>query len=117
MKTSSIKNMANISISQLTGMPENTISNWKALLHTRIANWLISNPLPLGGLGSMVEIDDARFGKRKYNTGAYREGQWAHGGVDRYTGHCFLLPYPNHKRDALTLLPVITSSSNRHRSL
>ncbi|KAL5248209.1 hypothetical protein ACHWQZ_G017402 [Mnemiopsis leidyi] len=52
-------------------------------------------------------MDEAKFGKRKYNKGAYREGQWVLGAVDRNTGHCFLLPCPNNKRDALTLLPLI----------
>ena len=49
-----------------------------------------SNAKPLGGPGKIVEIDEAKFGKRKYNKGAYREGMWVLGGVDRETGECFL---------------------------
>jgi hypothetical protein len=56
----------------------------------------------------IVELDEAKFGKRKYNKGAYREGQWVLGGVDRNTEQCFLLPCPGNKRDALTLLPLIS---------
>ena len=56
----------------------------------------------------IVELDEVKFWKRKYNKGAYREGQWVLGAVDRNTGQCFLLPCPNNKRDAATLLPLIS---------
>ena len=55
---------------------------------------LNANAKPLGGPGKIVEIDEAKFGKRKYNKGAYREGMWVLGGVDRETGECFLVPCP-----------------------
>ena len=103
----SIKSLANVAISQLTGVSENTVSDWKTLIHTRVADFLVSNPSPLGGPGVVVEMDEAKFGKRKYNKGAYREGQWVLGAVDRSNGNCFLLPCPNNSRDAATLLPLI----------
>ena len=102
----SVKSLTNIAITQMTGLSENTISDWKILLHTRVADWLIANPSPIGGTGVIVELDEAKFGKRKCNKGAYREGQWVLGGVDRNTGQCFLLPCPGNKRDAPTLLPL-----------
>ncbi len=103
----SIKSLTNIAISQLIGLSQNSISDWKILLHTRVADWLVANPSPLGGPGVIVELDEAKFGKRKYNKGAYRQGQWVLGAVDRDTGHCFLLPCPNNNRDGATLLPLI----------
>ena len=103
----SVKSLTSIAISQLTGLSENTINNWRIRVHTKVADWLVANASPLGGPGIIVELDEAKFGKRKYNKGAYREGQWAIGGVDRETGQCFLLPCPNNKRDAPTLLPLI----------
>ena len=72
----SIKSLANVAISQIIGVSKNTISDWKTLIHTRVADFLVSNPSPLGGPGVVVEMDEAKFGKRKYNKGAYREGQW-----------------------------------------
>ena len=45
--------------------------------------------------------------KYKIGLSAYREGQWVLGGVHRNTDQCFLLPCPNNKRDAPTLLPLI----------
>ena len=103
----SVKFLTNIAIAQLTGLSENTISDWKILLHTRVADWLIANPSPIGGPGVIVELEEAKFGKKKYIKRAYREGQWVLGGADRNTGQCFLLPCPGNKRDAPTLLPLI----------
>ena len=103
----SIKSLANVAISQIIGVSKNTISDWTTLIHTRVADFLVSNPSPLGGPGVVVEMDEAKFGKRKYNKGAYREGQWVLGAVDRSNGNCFLLPCPNNSRGAPTLLPLI----------
>ena len=103
----SIKSLTNIAISQLTGLSENTVCDWKIYLHTRVADWLTVHSTPLGGPGVIVELDEAKFGKSKYNRGAYRQGQWVLGAVDRNTTQCFLLPCPNNKRDAATLLPLI----------
>ena len=52
------------------GVSENTISDWRILLHTRVADWLVGNPSTVGGPGIIVELDEAKFGKRKYNKGA-----------------------------------------------
>ena len=62
----SVKSLTSIAISQLIGVSENTISDWRILLHTRVADWLVANPSPLGGPGIIVEMDEAKFGKRKY---------------------------------------------------
>ena len=103
----SIKFLTNIAIAQLTGLSENTISDWKIHLHIRFADWLAVNSTPLGGPGVIVELDEAIFGKRKYNRGAYREGQWVLGAVDRNSNQCCLLPCPNNRRDGATLLALI----------
>ena len=102
----SIKGLAGFAISQLKGLSENAVSDWKIFIHTRIADWLVTNPCSFGGPGVVVELDEAKSGKRKYNKGGYREGMWVLGGVDRNTGQCFLLPCPNNKRGATTLLPL-----------
>ena len=68
--------------SPLKGVSENPISDWRILLHTRVADWLVANASPLGGPKIIVELDEPKFGKRKYNKDDYREGQWVLGGVD-----------------------------------
>ena len=104
----SVKSLTNIAIAQMTGLSENTVSDWRIFLHTRVADWMVANYSPIGGPGVIVELDEAKFSKQKYNKEVYREGQWVLGGVDRDTGKCFLLPCPNNKRDADTLLPLIS---------
>ena len=96
----SFKGLTGIAISQMTGLSENTVFDWKIYFHTRVADWLLANPCSLGGPGVIVEVDEAKFGNRKYNKGGYREGVWVLGGVDRSTGQCFLLPCPNNRRGA-----------------
>ena len=63
------------------------------------------DPKPIGGSNHVVEIDEAKFGKRKYNRGRLVEGQWVLGGICRETGDCFLIPVANRSEE--TLLPLI----------
>ena len=53
-----------------------------------------------------VEIDESKFGKRKYNRGRVVDGHWVFGGIERGSGECFLVEVE--KRDAATLLPLIS---------
>lgn len=55
----------------------------------------------IGGVGHTVEIDESKFGKRKYHRGHQVEGQWIFGGIDRETGKVFMVPVES--RDAATL--------------
>lgn len=68
-------------------------------------NGMMSNPVPIGGPGCTVEIDESKFGKRKYHRGKKVEGQWVFGGYCRESGLVFMLPVE--KRDRDTLLPEI----------
>lgn len=58
-----------------------------------------------GGENTTVEIDEPKFGKRKYHKGHHVEGQWVFGGVCRESGAAFLVPVE--KRDKETLIPLI----------
>ncbi|KAK3892374.1 hypothetical protein Pcinc_003744 [Petrolisthes cinctipes] len=53
----------------------------------------------------IVEIDESKFGKRKYNVGRIVEGQWVFGGICRQTRSFFMVPVPSRDKD--TLLAVI----------
>ena len=50
----------------------------------------------------IIEIDESKFGRRKYNRGQYSEGHWVFGGIERLTGES-----EAEKRDAATLIPII----------
>lgn len=68
---------------------------------------LLSGDVMIGGPGQIVEIDESKFGKRKFNCGRRVIGKWVLGGVERGSGECFLVECPNNKRDANTLCLLI----------
>ena len=60
----------------------------------------------IGGNGIKVEIDESKFGKRKYHRGHRVEGQWVFGGREKYNKKkIFMIPVHNHKQS--TLIPLI----------
>jgi transposase-like protein len=61
----------------------------------------------LGGPNKFVEIDEAKFGKRKFNRGRRVAGQWIFGMVERNSSppKCVLLCVDS--RDEDTLIPLI----------
>ena len=103
----SVRSLTNVEVAALTGISDKAVGDWRCILSNAVANWFLNNSTPLGGPGKIVEVDEAKFGKRKYNKGAYREGMWVLGGVDRETGNCFLVPCPGNRRTAAVLIPVI----------
>ena len=103
----SSKSLTNVEISAYTGITEKSVGVWRAALIGFVSSWFLANATPLGGPGVIVEIDEAKFGKRKYHRGNYRAGMWVLGGVDRNTNQCFLISCPNNRRGAEVLLPLI----------
>jgi hypothetical protein len=59
----------------------------------------------IGGEVKVVEIDESKFGKRKYHRGHYVKVQLVFGGVERGTGRTFLVAV--HDRSAETLIDII----------
>ncbi|KZS04740.1 Uncharacterized protein APZ42_032246 [Daphnia magna] len=66
---------------------------------------VINNSEKIGGIGFTVEIDESKFGKRKYNQGKRVGGVWVFNGVKRWSGKCFLVAVID--RSANTLQEVI----------
>ena len=59
----------------------------------------------IGGEGKEVEIDESKFGKRKYNRGRRVDGCWVFGGIERGSDKMFLSIVQD--RSAATLVPII----------
>ena len=58
----------------------------------------------IGGPGHIIEVDECKFGKRKYNRGRRVVGKWILGGCSGTTNECFLVECPHDRRDHHTLL-------------
>lgn len=64
----------------------------------------------IGGVGTIVEIDESKYGKRKYNKGKRVKGNWVFGGIERKydettrkfsTGKCFMVVVEKRNRPIL----------------
>lgn len=86
--------------------PKKVRTFFKAIRQCMAEDLLSSNGM-IGGPGTIVEIDESKFGKRKYHRGRRVVGKWVLGGVTRGSSECFLVQCPDNKRDANTLCLLI----------
>jgi len=63
--------------------------------------WVEKHEEKLGGPGHTVEVDEAKFGHRKYNRDRVIEGHWVFGGIDRESKKIFLVPVQDRTQDTL----------------
>ena len=88
-----------------TGVSNRVVIDWYNFIRDVVAEYFLDHPIAIGGPGTIVEIDESKFGKRKYNRGRWVEGHWVFGGIERGTTHSFMAVVPD--RSAATLLPII----------
>ena len=55
----------------------------------------------LGGFNRTIEIDESKFGERKYHRGQPVNGQWVFGGVECESSRTFLVPVLDRTADTL----------------
>ena len=65
------KSLTNVEVAAVTGISDKTVVDFRTTVANGVADWFLRNCTPLGGPGKIVEIDEAKFGKRKFNKGAY----------------------------------------------
>ena len=83
-----------------------TAIEWCTFFRECCISRIIDNSTQIGGNGIEVEIDESKFGKRKYYRGHHVEGQWVFGGREKYDKRkIFMIPVTNRKQK--TLLPLI----------
>jgi len=87
------------------GLAESTGVDWDCFCHKVCEITLLEKSERLGGKGKFVQIDESKFGKRKYHRGHHVEGQWVFGGIEQDSRKCFLVAVE--KQDEQTLLPII----------
>ncbi|XP_011345294.1 uncharacterized protein LOC105283873 isoform X2 [Ooceraea biroi] len=81
------------------------VVDWISFCREVCLFWAENNSTKLGGPGKVVEIDEAKIGKRKFNCGRIIKGNWIFGGYERESGKIFLVPVPDCTGE--TLLGVI----------
>jgi hypothetical protein len=59
----------------------------------------------IGGPGKTIQIDESKFGKRKYHRGHKLEGQWVFGGIEKESRRRFMVAVEKCAQEAL--LPLI----------
>lgn len=92
----------------LTGHSSTTVCAYYAHFRQLVTSSLSEEDQVIGGEGVIVEIDETKLGKRKYNRGHRVDGVWVLVGIERNSGgKIFLVPVPN--RSAETLRMVIAS--------
>lgn len=88
------------------GISETTIVKWSHQIRQAELDWCQKHtPQTLGGPGTVVEVDEAKFGHRKYNRGRVVNEQWIFGGFQRGSKSVFLEVVPN--RTTETLMEII----------
>ena len=83
-----------------------TITAYIRYFRDLVSNMLDEEHCVIGGVGVVVEIDESKLAKRKYNRGHRVDGVWVLGGVERTDERrCFLVIVDT--RDAETLETAI----------
>jgi len=83
-----------------------TVVDWCNFLREESESYIERHTAEIGGIDAageaiVVEIDESKYFHRKYHRGAWHEGHWVFGGVERESGKCFLVEVPD--RTAATL--------------
>jgi len=94
------------SIITLSGHSSKTVVNFIDNFRSLVTTSLDQDDTIIGGDGIIVEIDESKFGKRKYNRGRRVEGAWVIGGVERTDQRQAFLQVVE-RRDANTILNII----------
>lgn len=90
-----------------TGIAPKTITAFGGYFRQLISSSLDTDDTIIGGDGVIVEIDESKFGKRKYNVGHRVGGAWVIGGVER-TPEKLVFAEVVHNRNADTIADVLS---------
>lgn len=93
-------------IIEATSHSSTTICAWTIYLRQLLGESICPYSQKIGGEGIIVEIDETKLGKRKYNRGHFVEGVWVIAGVER-TSTKKMFAVEVEKRDSATIKEII----------
>ncbi|GFT46991.1 DDE_Tnp_IS1595 domain-containing protein [Trichonephila clavipes] len=82
-----------------------TLADWRHFVLEQVLDHVELTSSKIGGVGKVVEVDESKFGERKFHKERHVEGQWVFGGVERDSGKLFLVAV--HDRTQRTLMEII----------
>ncbi|XP_028412951.1 uncharacterized protein LOC114535832 [Dendronephthya gigantea] len=88
-----------------TDVSGNTVVDWDSFCREICEVNYLECEEKIGGPGKRVQIDESKFGKRKYHRGHRVEGQWVFGGIEEGSWKSFMMAVED--RSEATLLPII----------
>jgi transposase-like protein len=94
-------------ICSMTGHSSNTVTDYLRHYRQLAVFSLDDEDDTVGGPGIIVEVDESKFGKRKYHRGHAVEGAWVIGGVEKTDARKFFTEVVE-KRDAATIVEVLS---------
>ena len=95
-----------VSLKRKTGIKsDNTIVDWLQFCREICAGYFMNHPRRIGGVGSVVEIDEALLVKRKYNRGRSVREQWIFMMYDVQLKEGVVVPVTNRSREVI--IPII----------
>ena len=101
-----LQHFSNSTIEHELNISHQTAIEWSAYLRDVCNYTVMQESEQIGGPDIHVEIDESKFGKRKYYRGKRVKGQWVFGGRETNDkSKVFMVPVK--KRNAKTLLPII----------
>lgn len=86
-----------------------TVFNWYKKLS--LQSYFIMRTIKttkIGGVGRIIEVDEAKFSKRKFNVGRAVRSPWVIGGVDIHSGEMFFVEVI--RRNSETIKQVLTEN-------
>ncbi|XP_045498272.1 uncharacterized protein LOC123696244 [Colias croceus] len=93
-----------------TVLSTKTIADWFSYCRETIVVYELEHQesgRKIGGPGKIVQVDESKFGKRKYNRGRRVEGHWVLGMIENGSQDLRLEVCPNNERSSEILVPLI----------
>ena len=95
-------NYTNEQIQHEVRCSQKTVTAWCSFLRDSCISKMLDYSEPIGGPGIDIEIDESKFGRRKYYKGHQVKGQWIFGGREsKDKSKIFMVPVHNRKKETL----------------